>query len=45
MVHGNDVCLRWIERQIDTLTVQLWGLTDKELAEIWRSLTMLETRR
>lgn len=26
-----------LEERIDQLAAQLWGLTDKELAEIWRN--------
>ncbi|MBC7099391.1 hypothetical protein H5T52_09785 [Candidatus Bipolaricaulota bacterium] len=39
---GNEARLREIEEQIDTIAARLWGLADKELAEIHRSLAKLE---
>jgi len=39
---GNAARLREIEEQIDTIAARLWALTDKELAEIHRSLAKLE---
>ncbi|MBC7109282.1 MAG: hypothetical protein H5T41_10985 [Methanomassiliicoccales archaeon] len=36
-VQGDVARLREIEERIDQLAAQLWGLTDKELAEIWRN--------
>ena len=41
---GDEARLREIEDKVDTLAGELWGLTDKELAEIHRSLVELETR-
>ena len=41
---GDEPRLREIEDKVDTLAGELWGLTDKELAEIHRSLVELETR-
>jgi len=42
-VQGNETHLREIEERIDALAAQLWGLTDKELTEIHRSLSELQT--
>ena len=41
---GDEAHLREIEEKVDTLAAKLWGLTDKELAEIHRSLAELEAR-
>jgi len=41
---GDEARLREIEERIDTLAARLWNLTDKELAEIHRSLAELEAR-
>ena len=41
--HGGEARLREIEERVDTLAGELWGLTDKELAEIRRSLKELES--
>jgi len=41
--HGGETRLREIEERVDTLAGELWGLTDKELAEIRRSLKELES--
>jgi len=40
---GDEARLREIEDKVDTLAGELWGLTDKELAEIRRSLKELES--
>jgi len=39
---GDEAHLCEIEDKVDTLAAKLWGLTDKELAEIHRSLAILE---
>jgi len=41
---GDEPRLREIEKQVDTLAAKLWNLSDKELAEIHRSLAELEAR-
>jgi len=38
---GDEARLRKIEERVDTLAGKLWGLTDKELAAIRRSLEKL----
>jgi hypothetical protein len=32
---------RTIEAQVDEVAAELWGITDRELKEIWRSLEEL----
>ena len=44
VAQGDEARLREIEEHIDTVAAKLWGLNAKELAEIRRSLAMLETR-
>ena len=39
---GDEARLHEIEERVDALAAQLWGLTDKELAEIHRSIIELE---
>jgi hypothetical protein len=38
---GNEVGLAAIEAQVDEAAAELWGITDKELREIRRSLEEL----
>jgi len=39
---GDEPRLREIERQVDAIAAKLWNLSDKELAEIQRSLAIVE---